>query len=232
MGQQSLFAENNLTIDMLFEKNDAAILSGGTGKIILSINADKKLIPASILKLLTALTAFHYLGADYRFATEFYVDDEMNLKIKGYGDPLLTSSIVQEISAALGTRLTATESAIGDIILDDAYFTDRIIIPGRSYSTEPYDAPNGALCVNFNTIFFKRAPDGSFVSAEPETPLLPFALKKIKASAINKGRIVLSHSKKENRLYAGYMFQYFIKKQGIKIIGIHFFKSHDFLLKG
>ena len=219
MGQQSLFAENNLTVDVLFEKNDAALLSDDTGKILLSINADKKLIPASILKLLTALTAFHYLGADYRFATEFYVDDEMNLKIKGYGDPLLTSSIVQGISAALETRLTATGSAIGDIILDDSYFTDRIIIPGRSYSTEPYDAPNGALCVNFNTIFFKRTTDGSFVSAEPETPLLPFVLKRIKASGINNGRIVLSHSKKENRLYAGYMFQYFMKKQGIKIKG-------------
>ena len=219
MGQQSLFAENNLTIDILFEKNDAAILSDGTGKILLSINADKKLIPASILKLLTALTAFHYLGDGYRFATEFYVDDDMNLKIKGYGDPLLTSSIVQEISAALKTRLTSTGSAIGDIILDDSYFADRIIIPGRSYSTEPYDAPNGALCVNFNTVFFKRAPDGSFVSAEPETPLLPFVLKKIKASGINNGRIVLSHLKKENRLYAGYLFQYFMIKQGIKIKG-------------
>ena len=44
----------------------------------------------------------------------------------------------------------------GDLVLDDSYFVHPIIIPGRSRSTEPYDAPSGALCVNFNTVFFKR----------------------------------------------------------------------------
>ena len=218
-GKNSLFAEKSLSFDHIFKKNEAVLVSDSKGKVLLSINADRKLIPASILKLLTALTAFHYLGTDYRFATEFYIDDHVNLKIKGYGDPLLTSKVVQEISETLKTRLAAAGSAIGDIILDDSYFADRILIPGRSSSPEPYDAPNGALCVNFNTVFFKRAPNGSFVSAEPETPLLPFVLKKINASGMNNGRIVLSHFNKENRLYAGHMFQYFMTKQGIKIKG-------------
>ncbi|MBL0717446.1 MAG: D-alanyl-D-alanine carboxypeptidase, partial [Desulfosarcina sp.] len=95
---RSLSAATSLKFDNIFNKNDAVLVSDNKGKILLSINADQKLIPASILKLLTALTAFHYLGTDYRFATEFYIDDNMNLKIKGYGDPLLTSQIVQEIS--------------------------------------------------------------------------------------------------------------------------------------
>ena len=215
----SLYAEKPLNPDTICAKNEAVLVSDSMGKILLSINADEKLIPASILKLLTALTAFHYLGTDYRFATEFYIDDDMNLKIKGYGDPLLTSKVVQEISETLKKRLADAGPAIGDIIMDDSYFADRIIIPGRSFSPEPYDAPNGALCVNFNTVFFKRAPNGSFVSAEPETPLLPFVLKRINASGINNGRIVLSHFKKENLLYAGHMFQYFMAKQGIKIKG-------------
>jgi len=214
-----LFAESSLIFDDISKKNDAVLVSDSKGKILLSINADQKLIPASILKLLTALTAFHYLGTDYRFITEFYIDDDMNLKIKGYGDPLLTSKIVQEISKTLKTRLPVTVAAINDIILDDSYFADRIIIPGRSPSSEPYDAPNGALCVNFNTVFFKRAANGSFVSAEPETPLLPFVLKKINTSGMNNGRIIISHLKKENILYAGHMFQYFMTEQEIKIKG-------------
>ena len=214
-----LFAESSLIFDDISKKNDAVLVSDSKGKILLSINADQKLIPASILKLLTALTAFHYLGTDYRFITEFYIDDDMNLKIKGYGDPLLTSKIVQEISKTLKTRLPVTVAAINDIILDDSYFADRIIIPGRSPSSEPYDAPNGALCVNFNTVFFKRAANGSFVSAEPETPLLPFGLKKINTSGMNNGRIIISHLKKENILYAGHMFQYFMTEQEIKIKG-------------
>ena len=216
---RSLSAATSLNFHNIFNKNDAVLVSDNKGKILLSINADQKLIPASILKLLTALTAFRYLGTDYRFATEFYIDDNMNLKIKGYGDPLLTSQIIQEISEILKTRLQTTGAAVNDIILDDSYFADRIRIPGRSLSTEPYDAPNGALCVNFNTVFFKRTSNGSFVSAEPETPLLPFVLNKINRSGMNNGRIVISHLKKENILYAGHMFQYFMTKQGIKIKG-------------
>ena len=219
LANRSLSTEKPLKFNNISKKNDAALISDSKGKILLSINADQKLIPASILKLLTALTAFHYLGTDYRFVTEFYIDDNMNLKIKGYGDPLLTSKIVKEISETLKTGLTVTGATINDIILDDSYFADRIKIPGRSISSEPYDAPNGALCVNFNTVFFKRAAKGSFISAEPETPLLPFVLKKINRSGMNNGRIVISHLKKENILYAGHMFQYFMTKHEIKIKG-------------
>ncbi|MCD6225003.1 MAG: D-alanyl-D-alanine carboxypeptidase, partial [Deltaproteobacteria bacterium] len=102
-GKNSLFAEKPLNLDNISKKNEAVLVSDSKEKILLSINADQQLIPASILKLLTALTAFHYLGTDYRFATEFYIDDDMNLKIKGYGDPLLTSKVVQEISETLKT---------------------------------------------------------------------------------------------------------------------------------
>lgn len=217
-GYRPIFAETSINLNKIYGQSTAAILSDPDGKIIFSINAEKKLVPASILKLLTSLTAFHYLGPGYRFKTEFYIDDDSNLKIKGYGDPVLTSRIVQEISEILKTRLTTGACAVKDIVLDDSYFANRITIPGRTVSLEPYDAPNGALSVNFNTVFFKRGPSG-FISAEPETPLLPFALKKIKACGLNHGRIVLSQSKKENTIYAGYLFQYFLARQGFKIKG-------------
>ena len=58
--------------------------------------------------------------------------------------------------------------------LDDTYFTQPLTIPGISSSSNPYDAPNGALCANFNTVFFKHSRDG-YASAEPQTPLLPMA---------------------------------------------------------
>jgi len=53
------------------------------------VNKDKKLIPASVFKLFTALLAFDCLGHDYRFKTEFILIIIINLTIKGYGDPLL-----------------------------------------------------------------------------------------------------------------------------------------------
>jgi D-alanyl-D-alanine carboxypeptidase/D-alanyl-D-alanine-endopeptidase (penicillin-binding protein 4) len=216
---QNLHAENTGSVVNLISDHDAVLVADHQGRIMVSKNADKKLIPASTLKILTSLVAMHYLGPDYRFTTEFYLDNDSNLKIKGYGDPLLTSEILEEISKALGSRLDAEHKKIKNIVLDDSYFKQPIIIPGISSSSQPYDAPNGALCANFNTVYFKRLENGKYVSAEEQTPLLPFALRKVKKSKMAMGRIVLSHKESENTLYFGHLFKYFLEKQGIKSNG-------------
>ena len=199
--------------------NDAVLVVNRQGRIIFSKNAEKPLIPASTLKILTSLVALHYLGPDYRFTTEFYMDAKANLKIKGYGDPLLISEVLAEISKSLSTDLSIKAQRINDLVLDDSYFIRKIVIPGKTESLEPYDAPNGALCVNFNTVYFKQVKDGSFISAEPQTPLLPIAFKRIKQSGLDRGRIVLTHAENEVTLYAGHLFQYFLNKEGIKTKG-------------
>jgi D-alanyl-D-alanine carboxypeptidase/D-alanyl-D-alanine-endopeptidase (penicillin-binding protein 4) len=93
-----------------------------------------------------------------------------------------------------------------------------MVIPGVSSSAEPYDAPNGALCVNFNTVHFKRI-NGAYASAEPQTPLLPMALKRVERSNLEEGRIVLSHDKNECTLYAGHLFAYFLRQAGCTVKG-------------
>ncbi|MBC8198864.1 MAG: D-alanyl-D-alanine carboxypeptidase [Desulfobacterales bacterium] len=199
--------------------NDAVLVANRQGRIIFSKNAEKPLIPASTLKILTSLVALHYLGPDYRFTTEFYMDAKANLKIKGYGDPLLISEILAKISKSLSADLSIKGQRINDLVLDDSYFIKKIVIPGKTESLEPYDAPNGALCVNFNTVYFKQLKDGSFISAEPQTPLLPIAFKRIKQSGLKKERIVLTHAENEITLYAGHLFQYLLNKEGIKTKG-------------
>ncbi len=199
--------------------DDAVLVTNHQGRIIFSKNAEKPLIPASTLKILTSLAALHYLGPDYRFTTEFYVDAKANLKIKGYGDPLLISEVLAEISKSLSANHSIKAQKINDLVLDASYFTRKIIVPGKTESLEPYDAPNGALCVNFNTVYFKRIKDGSFISAESQTPLLPMSLKSIKQSGLDKGRIVLTHAENKMTLYAGHLFQFFLDKEGIKIKG-------------
>lgn len=216
---QNLHAENIGSVANLIGDQDAVLVADHQGRIIVSKNADKKLIPASTLKILTSLVAMHYLGPNYRFTTEFYLDNDSNLKIKGYGDPLLTSEILEEISKALGSRLEAEHKKIKDIVLDDSYFKQPITIPGISPSSQPYDAPNGALCANFNTVYFKRLKNGKYVSAEEQTPLLPFALRKVRKSKPTMGRVVLSHKESDNTLYFGHLFKYFLEKQDIKSNG-------------
>ena len=76
-------------VTSLIGPNDSLLVADSEGRIVISKNENTELVPASILKLLTSLIAFRYLGPDFRYATEFYLDKYSNLKIKGFGDPLL-----------------------------------------------------------------------------------------------------------------------------------------------
>ena len=210
-------AADSETIKALIGPGDSILVADPAGRIIIAENEYQKLVPASILKIFTSLAALHYLGSDYRYATEFFIDQNFNLKIKGYGDPLLISEVVNVISRLLA-GLIGSATIINDIIVDDSYFNQPLTIPGVSSSTQPYDATNGALCVNFNTVFFKRTQSG-YASAEAQTPLLPYAEKKIKLLKPKSSRIVLSHIEKENTIYAGRLFRYFLSHNGLDLRG-------------
>ena len=205
------------SISTLIGKKDSILVADPRGQILFARNKDTKLVPASILKIFTSLVALHYLGPDYRFKTEFYLDKTSNLKIRGLGDPLLISEVVNDISRHLAGKLNSSNN-LKNLILDNSYFNQPLTIPGITSSSQPYDAPNGALCVNFNTVNFKHTDNG-YVSAEPQTPLLPFALKKIKQTGLNEVRIVFSHEEHEITLYAGKLFEYFMNENGIEFSG-------------
>jgi len=194
------------------------VVSGPDNRILFSHNTDALLIPASTLKVLTALTAFHTLGEGYRFQTEFYMDSASNLKIKGYGDPLLISEVIADIAALLYDLLKANGHSLSNIIVDPSYFDRAVVIPGVTDTAEPYDSPNGALCVNFNTVNFKTI-NRKYTSAESQTPLLPMTLGHIKKTGLPQGRITLSHQKDEIVFYAGRLFKYFLEQAGVKVTG-------------
>ena len=195
--------------------NDAVIIADPRGKILFEKNSDQKLIPASTLKILTSLVALHYLGPNYKFPTEFYYDEHQNLWIKGYGDPLLISEVLADIAAILSKAI----DRLDDIFLDDSFFLHPIIIPGITPSSKPYDAPNGALCANFNTVYFKRNKSGNYTSAEPQTPLLSFVIPRIKASPHGQERIILSNKNRETTLYTGHLLKFFLNNYGVKTTG-------------
>ncbi|MCG8643689.1 MAG: D-alanyl-D-alanine carboxypeptidase, partial [Desulfobacterales bacterium] len=192
-----------------------AILADGSGQVIYKKNADRPFIPASILKILTGLAAFDVLGASYRFPTLFYFDDTTkNFYVKGFGDPLFISEVIQQFCRQ--TLQTYQIKRINRIIVDDSYFSKKITIPGKGASLNPYDATVGALSANFNTIMFTRSSGHTFISAEPQTPLLPVFLKEIRQTGLTQGRIVLSPEK--SRIYAGLLIEYFLTTKGIDIL--------------
>ena len=150
--------------------NGSYAVADENGAIISSCNPDKSLVPASIIKIQTALAAFHILGRDFRFQTAFYTDQRNNLYIKGYGDPFLVS---EEIVIILGKLRERGVTKINDIYVDNSSFSLSGQVPGREKSDNPYDSPVGAVGVNFNTINFKVDGHEKVVSAEPQTPTLP-----------------------------------------------------------
>jgi len=208
----------------MIKTRDAVVVADADGKILFSANADRPLIPASILKILTSLAALHYLGDDFRFITEFYMDDSANLTVKGYGDPLLISEVLSQIACDMAGLLQITPEycmnnrSINHLFLDDTYFMRSMKTPGVNDSVEPYDSPNGALCANFNTVRFKRRGN-TYVSAEPQTPLLPMTLPRIRKSGLTHGRILLSRNRRESTLYAGRLLAHFLRQQGVGIKG-------------
>jgi len=193
---------------------DSILVAAPDGRTLAAVHEDLPLVPASILKLLTTLAALEKLGPDYRFKTDFYLDSRNNLKIKGYGDPLLISETLKVIAGQLAPLVPV----VHDLVLDDSFFAQPIRIPGRGDSTQPYDAPNGALCVNFNTVAFKKA-NGQWVSDEPQTPLMTSVIPKIAASGLTRGRITLAADRFEALQYAGELLSFFLKQAGVRVTG-------------
>ena len=187
------------------------------GNELIAQNADKPFVPASVTKIVTAWLAMEVLGGDYRFETNFYLDKDRVLYVRGGGDPFLISEelapLAQELVAAIG------KEPITGIVLDASYYPSDLRIPGIEDTTESYDALNSALAVNFNTIAAVRK--GNTVrSAESQTPITPIAIREFRARGPNgRGRISLSKDPAVSLQYAGELIAAFIEKAGGSVKG-------------
>ena len=144
------------------------------GRVLRERNASRLFVPASTVKVLTALIALEYWGKDHRFTTEFYWEEMTNiLWVRGAGDPYLISEELELIAAQIAALPNAQYAGIG---VDVSYFTEEINFDGQGNSNNPYDASASALAANFNTINV-RVNDQGIRSAEIQTPLTPLAKK-------------------------------------------------------
>jgi D-alanyl-D-alanine carboxypeptidase/D-alanyl-D-alanine-endopeptidase (penicillin-binding protein 4) len=151
-------------------QNGACGVSDLQGNILEGCNLDVPYVPASILKVPTALAALAVLGPDYRFKTRFYADAQDNLYIMGFGDPMLTSEEIRGIFAALKLR---SLRQINAIYVDASNFALEYQSPGSEFSANPYDAPIGPVSVNFNSVPIRLTKEGVALSGEESTPALP-----------------------------------------------------------
>ena len=206
------FAVSKTALQRLYQMPKASLYITGDSKH--HLNENKPRIPASTLKVLTALLSLKTWKADHRFKTDFYLNAQQQLIIKGYGDPYITS---EELESMISQLKQKGLKKITSLKMDNSYFVDNIVIDGRSQTNNPYDAPLSALAINFNTLSIRRNKKGIY-SGEPQTPLTPIMRIFAKQLSYGKHRVNL----KKQQLAPRYFAEVFIKKlqqQGVEVEG-------------
>ncbi len=207
-------------IDLLKKQidNGSVVVVDKNNQVLLNYYGDSPFIPASTLKVVTSAAALHYLGKDFRFSTEFRIDAEKNLYIKGFGDPSHTSEELRYLISRLKAKGL---KEINSIYLDGTYFIhNAIIIRGNDKTYAAYEARNSALSANFNTIAFKRTKK-SYLTHDKKTPLISYAIELIKTADKNnrkqkkKYERMSLQNEQDILLYYGHLFKELCKETSI-----------------
>ncbi len=210
-GADRALADPGGPVSKAVKLSKASLMVEEEGRAVIAHRADRPMVPASTMKILTALAAIQRWGLKHRFHTDFLVTDDGWLWVEGHGDPYLVSEELDRIAAALKRKGVRRVSGIGT---DDTLFDSRVKISGRSSSNNPYDAPVTALAINFNTINLVNK-GGKIRSAEPQTPLTPLGRQFGKRLGPGKHRVNLKER--------GPALRYFGEVLGAKLekAGIH-----------
>lgn len=98
-----------------------------TKEVILNVNDHKLFVPASVMKLITTLSAWEYLGPEFRYETKIYIPKDSqpplvvgDLVIKGSGDPSITIESLDSIALELKNR--GFLKILGNIHIDNSAF--------------------------------------------------------------------------------------------------------------
>lgn len=159
------------------------VVDAASGNEIFARNADTPLVPASNMKVLTAVAALAAFGPAHQFTTTVSSDAPIaadgsvgTLAVRGGGDPALTSEELWRMAADLA-RLGLRRVRNG-LLLDDSYFDNqRWNEAWGAGSARAYHAPVAALTANYGSFSAEVAPPARQgqpvrVSLDPPAPFL------------------------------------------------------------
>ena len=138
----------------------------GTGRTLLSHNAQTAANPASLAKLLTTMAALDQLGPAWTWSTPVWLQGNISdgvldgaLVIKGTGDPKL---VVERVWLLLRrVQQLGVREIRGDIVLDRSAFAAQQADPAEfdGDPTRPYNVQPDALLLNFKSVTYSFVPD-------------------------------------------------------------------------
>lgn len=145
-----------------------AIQSLSTGKMLYQYHANDHFIPASTLKLFTAIAALDYLGPRFQFKTRFLTNPAAkiengilkgNLYIKFSGDPYLTLEDLKDMFDTLTEQ--HIKKVQGNVVIDDTVIDRNTWPPGRVIDDKIfcYAAPVTATIINRNCFSLSVKPN-------------------------------------------------------------------------
>jgi len=148
-----------------------------TGEVIYERNSSKMFVPASNQKMYTTAAALCLLGPQYRYATDFVTNGEVDeqgilqgdLIIRGSGDPTWSWRFYDKnydsvmVCLVDSLKLQGVTTVNGDIVGDDNIFDDKLLGNGWSWDDETYyySAQVSGLSYSENYIDYKLIPDSS-----------------------------------------------------------------------
>lgn len=196
---------------------NGCVLVATKDRVLYQLQTQKTFLLASVLKIATTMATLEALGSSYQFKTEFYLNPQKEVVIKGYGDPLLTS---EELSRMVGVVQQNPQwpTTLRRVFLDASAFSD-ITIPGVMGSDNPYDARNGALVANFNTVNLTIS-SGVVESAEAQTPLTPLAEQLSRGLSPGTYRLNVSQNPENTLEYAGQLIQAIFQQNQIALSSV------------
>jgi D-alanyl-D-alanine carboxypeptidase/D-alanyl-D-alanine-endopeptidase (penicillin-binding protein 4) len=188
----------------------ASIVDVQTGEILCDVNADRRFVPASNVKLITTGVALLALGADFQFTTTLYARGTVaangtldgNLVLVAGGDPAISGRRHDGRTTAVFDALAATAARTvrlvrGDLVIDDTIFDRQYIHPSwpRDQLLRWYCAPVSAFALNDNCIdvAVKPGPVGEPARVLLDPPTDYFTVRNTcRTVAAGKARAIIS----------------------------------------
>ena len=144
----------------------------------LSLNAEKSMNPASVMKLITTHAALDLLNPTYRWKTELYRSAEINgnsingnLIMKGFGDPSFGEPELRRLLISL--QQSGVKEIKGDLVIDKTLFAKNVG-NRKTFDNETwraYNAEPSAFLVNGRNTSFKFIANENSVNISQEVEL-------------------------------------------------------------